>query len=195
MRFLVYLHLVAVSLLASYRTGLKIALWHSLLLFVVLYAQAALLLPPVDVEPGRAVALDRLPVLNVTAFWLFALATSLFSAMNEKELRQRRADLESLVGVGARLDDEGDPVRQASIVLDGLVDRYGFPRGLVLGVADDRLVIARRARRRRASSADVRRDRSRRGAVVELAPADRAAPPRPRDRAVAGRRSCPARGA
>ena len=40
-RFLVYLHLVAVSLLASYRTGLKIALWHSLLLFVVLYAQAA----------------------------------------------------------------------------------------------------------------------------------------------------------
>ena len=34
-------HLVAVSLLASYRTGLKIALWHSLLLFVVLYAQAA----------------------------------------------------------------------------------------------------------------------------------------------------------
>ena len=140
-RFLVYLHLVAVSLLASYRTGLKIALWHSLLLFVVLYAQAAMLLPPVDVEPGRAVALDRLPVLNVTAFWLFALATSLFSAMNEKELRQRRADLESLVGVGARLDDEGDPIRQASIVLDGLVDRYGFPRGLVLGVADQRLVI------------------------------------------------------
>ena len=33
-RFLVFLDLVAVSLLASYRTGLKIALWHSLLLFV-----------------------------------------------------------------------------------------------------------------------------------------------------------------
>ncbi len=33
-RFLVYLDLVAVSLLASYRTGLKIALWDSLLLFV-----------------------------------------------------------------------------------------------------------------------------------------------------------------
>ena len=40
-RFLVYLDLVAVSLLASYRTGLKIALWDSLLLFVMLYAQAA----------------------------------------------------------------------------------------------------------------------------------------------------------
>ena len=56
-RFLVYLHLVAVSLLASYRTGLKIALWHSLLLFVVLYAQAAGLVPPVDVVPGVAVGL------------------------------------------------------------------------------------------------------------------------------------------
>src|SRR5689334_23752587 len=38
LRFLVFLHLVGVSLLASYRTGLKVALWHSLLLFVVLYA-------------------------------------------------------------------------------------------------------------------------------------------------------------
>jgi hypothetical protein len=57
-RFLAYLHLVAVSLLGSYRTGLKIALWHSLLLFAVLYAQAAQLLPAVDVVPGRAVAFD-----------------------------------------------------------------------------------------------------------------------------------------
>ena len=52
-RFVVYLQLVAVSLLASYRTGLKMALWDSLLLFVVLYAQAARLVPPVDVAPGR----------------------------------------------------------------------------------------------------------------------------------------------
>ncbi len=51
-RFLIYLHLVAVSLLASYRTGLKIALWHSLLLFVVLYAQAAQLLATGGRHPG-----------------------------------------------------------------------------------------------------------------------------------------------
>jgi two-component system, cell cycle response regulator len=96
-RFLIYLHLVAVSLLASYRTGLKVALWHSLLLFVVLYGQAAALLAPVDVIPGRGIDFDRMPVLNVTSFWLFALATSIFSAMNERELRQRRADLQALV--------------------------------------------------------------------------------------------------
>ncbi len=141
LRFLVYLHLVAVSLLASYRTGLKIALWDSLLLFVVLYAQAAGLLPPVDVQAGGAVTLDGMPALNVTAFWLFALATSLFSAMNERELRQRRADLETMVRIGTDLDNQGDPVLQARIVLDALVARHGFSRGAVLAASEDRMVV------------------------------------------------------
>ena len=140
-RFLIYLHLVAVSLLASYRTGLKIALWHSLLLFVVLYGQAASLFPPVDVIPGRGIDFDRMPVLNVTSFWLFALATSIFSAMNERELRQRRADLQALVDVGARLDDVADPLLQARVVLDGLAARFGFERGLVIGAVEGSLVV------------------------------------------------------
>jgi diguanylate cyclase (GGDEF)-like protein len=141
LRFLIYLHLVAVSLLASYRTGLKVALWHSLLLFVVLYAQAAGLVPPVDVTPGAGIDFERMPVLNVTSFWLFALATSIFSAMNERELRQRRADLQALVDVGARLDDAADPVIQARVVLDGLAARFGFQRGLVIGAADGNLMV------------------------------------------------------
>ncbi len=139
-RFLIYLHLVAVSLLASYRTGLKIALWHSLLLFVVLYAQAATLLAPVDVLPGRGIEFDRMPVLHVTSFWLFALATSVFSAINERELRQRRADLQAMVDVGARLDEARDPVVQSRIVLDGLVGRFGFARGLILGASDGQVL-------------------------------------------------------
>ena len=141
LRFLIYLHLVAVSLLASYRTGLKVALWHSLLLFVVLYAQAAMLIPPVDVIPGAAIDFERMPVLSVTSFWLFALATSIFSAMNERELRQRRADLQALVDVGARLDDVADPVLQARVVLDGLAARFGFERGVVLGAVEGNVVV------------------------------------------------------
>ena len=140
-RFLVYLHLVAVSLLASYRTGLKLALWDSLLLMVVLYAQAAQLMPAVDIVPGQAIEFEQMPIANLISFWLFALATSVFSAMNERELRQRRADLQSLVDVGARLDDVTDPVRQSTIVLSGLADRFGFTRGIVLGAVDDRMVV------------------------------------------------------
>jgi diguanylate cyclase (GGDEF)-like protein len=139
-RFLVYLDLVAVSLLASYRTGLKIALWDSLLLFVMLYAQAARLVPPVDVVPGVAIEFDRMPVLNVTSFWLFAIATSAFSALNERELRQRRADLQSMVEVGGRLDDIADPLEQSRIVLAGLIDRFEFTRGIVLGASEGRII-------------------------------------------------------
>ena len=132
-RFVVFLHLVAVSLLASYRTGLKIALWHSLLLFVVVYAEAAALIPPVDVIPGTGIEFDRMPVLNVTSFWLFAIATSIFSALNERELRLRRADLQSLVDVGAKLDTSADALVQAEIVLEALITRFGFERGVLLG--------------------------------------------------------------
>ncbi len=140
-RFLTYLHLVAVSLLASYRTGLKVALWHSLLLFVVLYAQAAQLLPAVDVVPGREIEFNQMPVLNVTSFWLFALATSLFSGMNERELRNRRADLQSLVDISARLDAVTDPVLQSRILLDGLAERFGFDQGLIVGATDGQVIV------------------------------------------------------
>jgi len=139
-RFLVYLQLVAVCLLASYRTGLKMALWDSLLLFVVIYAQAAELVPAVDVVAGQGIEFDRMPVLNVTSFWLFAIAASLFSAINERELRNRRVDLQTLVDIGSRLDDTGDPVRQSTIVLEGLTERFGFRRGVVLGATDGDVV-------------------------------------------------------
>ncbi len=140
-RFVVYLQLVGVSLLASYRTGLKMALWDSLLLFVLLYAQAARLLTAVDVTPGIGIEFDRMPVLNVTSFWLFAIATSIFSALNERELRQRRADLQSLVEVGAKLDAAADAIRQSEIVLEALVDRFAFERGVLLGESDGRVVV------------------------------------------------------
>jgi two-component system cell cycle response regulator len=46
LRYLAVLHLIAVALLASYRTGMKLALWHSLLLLVVHYGRQAEILAP-----------------------------------------------------------------------------------------------------------------------------------------------------
>ena len=192
-RFVVYLHLVAVSLLASYRTGLKIALWHSLLLFVLLYAQAARLVTAIEVTPGVGIEFDRMPVLNVTSFWLFAIATSIFSALNERELRQRRADLQALVDVGAKLDTVADAIRQAELVLE-------VARGTL------RLRARRAARRVRPAGRRPRDARHGRGADdLERARLDRqprlGAPrdpagqaPRPDARPVPRRTSCPARG-
>src|SRR5688500_18444476 len=64
LRFLVYLHLIAVTLLASYRTGLKIALWHSLLFFCVFYAQAAEIIDPLE-RSAEAASFEQPSFFNV----------------------------------------------------------------------------------------------------------------------------------
>lgn len=134
LRFLAYLHLIAVSLLASYRTGLKIAIWHSLLFFVVFYAQAAGLVDRTDTFTGTADRGEfyRLATLNVFAFWLTALATASFSAINERELRRRRADLEALSVMTAQLETKSDPKDIAATVLADLTRSFGFNRGALL---------------------------------------------------------------
>lgn len=69
--FLPLIHLVAVTLLASYRTGLKIAAWHSLLFLAFVHAQTAGLLEvvaPARLLPGgRDFAASS--ILRLTAFW------------------------------------------------------------------------------------------------------------------------------
>ena len=72
--FLLYIHLVAVTLLASYRTGLKVALWHSLLFFCVFYAQAARILDPLEQGTDAGSGFQRPSFFNVVAFWVVALA-------------------------------------------------------------------------------------------------------------------------
>jgi GAF domain-containing protein len=145
LRFLAFLHVVAVTLLASFKTGLKIALWYTLLTFVLLYAQAAELIDPVDVAAqGLAEGQARFPtqsVLNVTAFWLFALGTALLSALNERELRRARLDLHSLVEFGTKLEDSADPSEQARQLLDTLSETFQFGRGVVLRTSNGRMSV------------------------------------------------------
>ena len=50
-------------------------------------------------------------------------------------------DLQAMVDIGARLDEARDPVVQSRIVLDGLVDRFGFVRGLILGASEGQLLV------------------------------------------------------
>ncbi|HZQ28231.1 MAG TPA: diguanylate cyclase [Acidimicrobiales bacterium] len=145
-RFLIVLHLASVALLASYRTGLKLALWYSLLLLSVFYAQQAEILSP----PVRA--LSALPSTEyrrfttfVLAFWVVTVVISAFSAVNERELRRRRFDLEALAQLGADLEGADDSFDVADTLLDRLNETFGFERMLVLGAPeDDLLLFARR---------------------------------------------------
>lgn len=136
LRFLVYLHLVAVSLLASYRTGIKMALWHSLLFFVVFYAQAANILSPAETAGGLSPdspEFARVSVFNVMAMWLIAIGTAAFSSINERELRRRRGDLEDLARMAGSLEDAEEPSDVAQVFLDAVADSFEFKRGVVLG--------------------------------------------------------------
>jgi signal transduction histidine kinase len=143
LRFLVYLHVVAVTLLGSYRTGLKIAAWHSLLLLVAFYAQSTGFLEVretiVSALPGRGDDFYLVSMLNVAALWAVALGTAAFSAVNERELRAQKVDLEHLSAMVAAIDDAAAASDIPDLLLGGLCRALGFVRGAVLASPGDEL--------------------------------------------------------
>jgi two-component system, cell cycle response regulator len=100
--YLVGLHLLAVTLLASFRTGLKMALWYSILALVTLEATAAGMLGPAEGVPVWRLA------GYLSVIWIIVLCTASFAAMNERELRRRRYDSEMLRQLGLELTAEQD---------------------------------------------------------------------------------------
>jgi diguanylate cyclase (GGDEF)-like protein len=134
LRFLIFVHLIAVTLLASYRTGLKIALWHSLLFFVVFYAEAAgLLHARAAAKAASAAHFHTDSLFFALSIWLVAIGTATFSAINERELRRRKMDLEALAAMAEELETTTEPEAAAGVFLDHLCRTFGFKRGLVLG--------------------------------------------------------------
>lgn len=143
LRFLLFVHVIAVTLLASYRTGLKIALWHSLLSFVVYYAQSSGVLEVKEgiagALPGEGTLFNHVALFNITALLVVAVVTARFSALNERELKRRKADVEDLAAMGAELEGIGDPAEIAEVLLNRVSESFGFKRGAVLvpGIGDD----------------------------------------------------------
>jgi diguanylate cyclase (GGDEF)-like protein len=141
LRHLVVLHLVTVALLASYRTGLKLAIWHSLLLLLVF-----------ELERDGGAAARHVPgtsfeqmVTFIGVVWLAVLATTTFSAVNERELRRRRYDLEALADLAGALEQVGHSAAVADVLVDRVIDTFGFPRAvLVVPMAGGHRVLASR---------------------------------------------------
>jgi diguanylate cyclase (GGDEF)-like protein len=132
MRYLVILHLVAVALLASHRTGMKLALWHSMMLLVVHYAQEAQLVRPL----GEGGSLEQLLAFSAI-FWFAAFVTASLSAMNERELRRRRYDTEALAGMAARMERSPTAEEVADALADSVFDTFMARRVAVLGAESD----------------------------------------------------------
>ena len=146
LRYLTVVHLVVVALLASYRTGLRLALWHSVLAFAVYFARdsEALGAAPLSGSGDEYRSLLGFVVL----FWLITLATVSFSAINERELRRRRYDLEALAGFSDAVESAQSPDAVAEALVEHLADAFGMERLLVL--AGPREVLSPLATRGRA---------------------------------------------
>ena len=131
LRFLVYLHIIAVTLLTSYRTGMKIAIWHALLFFTTFYAQASGILPPIETAAADGSA-EKPSFFNVVPLLLVAGFTMLFSSVNERELKRRKSDLEVLTSTAEKLEDADDPREVAAVVLEGVAEALNLPRALLI---------------------------------------------------------------
>lgn len=132
-RYLIVLHLIAVALLASYRTGMKLALWHSILLLCAYYGQDAELLRPLEEDSSLGIGdpFEQLLAFSVV-FWLVAIVTSSFSAVNERELRRRRYDLEALAVMARRLEEAAGSADAADVLVDTVADTFDVERAAVL---------------------------------------------------------------
>lgn len=143
LRFLVLAHIGAVTLAGSYRTGFKVAAWHSLLLFVTSYAQNRI----VEVRETAVAALPgeehfwSLAMLVVGANLAVAVATAAFSSINERELRAQKIDLDELSSMVRRIDASGDATVISRVLLEDLSRVFGFTRGAVFGSSSGELTL------------------------------------------------------
>lgn len=102
LQYLVLVHLVAVTLLASFRTGLKVAIWHSMLVGIAYQLQSASI---IHLQLPAWSSTDQAAVpLFLALIWVVTLATASFAALNERELRRRNSDLHSLTQLSQRLE-------------------------------------------------------------------------------------------
>ncbi|MDP9100864.1 MAG: sensor domain-containing diguanylate cyclase [Actinomycetota bacterium] len=132
-RYAILLHLGAVCLVGSSRLGLLTALGQSVLLTGAFLAARSGALPDTDRVPvGVAGTSGQRLAIFVTVLWLVALVTSTLSAVNERELRRRRTDLEALTALAEALERSRDSASVARALLDAVAEGLGFRRGLVL---------------------------------------------------------------
>lgn len=121
--FLVLVHVIAVTLLLSFRYGLKAALWHTLLLFLTTWlAQAGVVTDRPGATPGQAAVLGALALLVV------AVATAWFSSLNEGELRRGKAELRALAEMAGRMAGTRDREVLVQALLHGVTEAFGRRR-------------------------------------------------------------------
>jgi diguanylate cyclase (GGDEF)-like protein len=121
-------NLVAVCLLASFRTGLKIAMWQSVLLLVAQKAaeEGIFGAPARGTGPG-----DQALIADMALLWFVVVTTAVAASINERELRRRRYDAEALARLATQLHGDEHPDDVATRLVRFTVDELDASRALV----------------------------------------------------------------
>jgi signal transduction histidine kinase len=142
-RMFIYVHIAVITLVASYRTGLKIALWHTLLYLLLFEATVADIYPVTGGSLSEAAnsgsALRVFVLFQIGVFWMLGLATAFFSALNERELRIQKVDLEQLTAMMSEIEHLESPEEIAAALLERLQRTFSFPRGVLLASPEGEL--------------------------------------------------------
>ncbi len=133
LRHLIVVQIITFSLLASFRTGLKLVFFNACLLLSAAYLQET---GALDALGGDAVhfwgpAYEKIAV-ELGLFLLAAVATTTFAAVNERELRRRRYDLEALARFALALEAVETPDDVAATMLDAIAQVYDCDSGVVV---------------------------------------------------------------
>jgi len=131
-RVLVFFDVTAVTLVVSYHTGLKLAVWYALLLFLGHAAAAA------DLFGNHTTGSYGDAALTSIGLLLFAAGAAACSSVNERALRRSHAELHALVELGVELEHVRSADDVASVLARQAQTRLGFRRAVVLIRRGDR---------------------------------------------------------
>lgn len=132
--FLIYFHIVAVTLVASYRTGLKVAIWHALLMVGGSSAVVAYYLHGEHTGEEQAVA------FRASTLLVLAIGAAAFSSLNERGLNHSRRQIQSLLDLSSDLEREEWPAEICAVLATHVHDRLRFHRALVLATEGEQVL-------------------------------------------------------
>ncbi|HMC39605.1 MAG TPA: GGDEF domain-containing protein [Acidimicrobiales bacterium] len=132
--------LIAVTLLASGRAGLRTALWDTFLF--VLMPTAALTTRVASFLGVHHVYIpsDVQVTLVIAGFWAVAGCTAVFSSVSERELRRSKAEMAALAEMASGLEALGEEEEILGLLLRTFVTAFPLERGALWYVRNGRPV-------------------------------------------------------
>jgi diguanylate cyclase (GGDEF)-like protein len=139
--------LISVTLLASPRAGIRLAMWDSVLLLSVTWFQLGAPLGQLLGTPQVVTPTAGAVALRIGGFWAVALTTASFSALSELELRRSKAHLDALTTMAAQIEEAMEsgcePEEIAAIFLKSVLYPFAFKQVAVIWERKAQVLAAR----------------------------------------------------